>query len=677
MNYHLKLVPVLVLFFSLNSTIIAQNFRAGKVSKEELSETEHPSFPDANAAVLYREYKVEFDISQNSGVTQTVRVHERIKIYNQNGIDWATRRIVTYDDGSNRESFKVKGETFNLVDGSVEKQKLKNAGIFEERISKYRTLQKFTMPDVQVGSVIEYEYVISSPFRTIDDIELQYTIPINKEVVELKVPDFYVYNTQWNPKSPLVFNFATDSRTKEVHFRARSGLGTANHRSPNSNSTTTGAGSGSYKEIEYSLEESNIPPLKKEAFVDNLTNYQARSIWEFAMYNDPNGVPTSYATTWEAVAKSIYENDEFVNQIQRSGYYEEDLNAAIAGITDPEEKMFKILTLVKSKVKWNNYVGFFPENGVRKAYKDGKGNTADINLMLISMLQSAGLEAYPVLVSTKQNGIPIYPTRDGFNYVIAAVQANGSFYVLDATDPFSQVNMLPERAMNWQGRLIRPDGTSNWIGLYPGYVSKMLSYVQAEIKDGDVIAKVRERKGGHFAKEYRTRYVGASEGSQVDAIDTGNEIVEITEFEAKDLESFKSNMSVSYTATSSSLVEELGGDLYLSPMLFFAQTENPFKASERLYPIFFEYPRSGKYNISIKIPEGYKVKSLPDAVQANLANPTGSYPYLVKEAPGMIQLAVSLDINTPIILPQDYEYVKGMFTQITEKEQEKIVLTKI
>ena len=112
-------------------------------------------------------------------------------------------------------------------------------------------------------------------------------------------------------------------------------------------------------------------------------------------------------------------------------------------------------------------------------------------------------------------------------------------------------------------------------------------------------------------------------------------------------------------------------------MLFFAQTENPFKDDKRAYPIFFEYPKSQKYNISIKIPEGYKVKSIPQGIKADLANNTGSYSYLLQETPGMLQLAVSLDINTPIILPLDYEYVKGMFTQITEKEKEKIVLTKI
>ena len=658
-------------------TATAQNFKYGKVSKEELAEKANPAYPEAEATVLYREYKVAFDYTQGKGFTQTVTVHERIKIYTKEGFDWATKNRIVYDNGSEREVFEVKGVTYNLVDGSIEKEKLDRNAEFEERINKYRVSNKFTMPNIREGSVIEYEYEIMSPFSSIDNIDLQYTIPINKEVVDIRVPEFYVYNIQSNPRASVSFNFETDSREKEVNFRSRSGIGSANYGSYNSNNSATRAGTSSYKENSYTLEESNIPPLKKEVFVDNLENYKATSLWELAMVNDPGGIPENRATTWEAVSKSVFESDDFVNQIKKTDYYQAELDAMLQQATTDEEKMALVLNFVKSKVKWNKYYGYFPDKGVKKAYKDGLGNTADINLMLISMLQSAGLDTYPVLVSTKENGIPVYPTREGFNYVIAAVKSNGAFHIMDASDPFSNVNLLPERAMNWQGRLIRPDGSSDWVGLYPGYVSQKLTYIQAEIDGDNVLAKVRERKGGHFAKEYRSAYVNSTVESQQDAINTGAEVVVISEFETKDLKSLKQNMSISYTANSNSLVEEIGGDLYISPMLFFAQTENPFKDSSREYPIFFEYPKSQKYNISIKIPEGYKVKSLPQGVKATLANNNGSYSYLLQETPGMLQLAVSLDINTPVILPQDYEYVKGMFSQITTKEKEKVVLTKI
>jgi hypothetical protein len=57
-----------------------------------------------------------------------------------------------------------------------------------------------------------------------------------------------------------------------------------------------------------------------------------------------------------------------------------------------------------------------------KAYKDKTGNVAEINLMLTAMLRYAGLNANPVLVSTRSNGIAMFPNRTAFNYVIAAVE---------------------------------------------------------------------------------------------------------------------------------------------------------------------------------------------------------------------------------------------------------------
>ena len=45
----------------------AQNFKFGKVSIEELKQTEHQLDPSANAAILYREYKTRFEYEEHGG----------------------------------------------------------------------------------------------------------------------------------------------------------------------------------------------------------------------------------------------------------------------------------------------------------------------------------------------------------------------------------------------------------------------------------------------------------------------------------------------------------------------------------------------------------------------------------------------------------------------------------
>jgi transglutaminase-like putative cysteine protease len=674
----MKYFSLLIAFLLLSTSLFSQNYKFGKVSKEELEETQNPSYPDADATILYREYKTYYQYTQGDGFKVETEVFERIKIYNPEAFDVASKKIKFYNYGNTKEDIlNLKGVTYTLVDGSIEKEKLRSDAIFEERVSNYYINTKFTMPNLKPGCIIEYEYKIASPFTNIEAIDLQSEYPIKREFVELKIPEFYVYNNYSNPQAALSYNFQTDTKEVDIEIRGRSGLGTAAYGSAyDSNRGRTENRTVNYKEYKYTLEESNIPPLKNEGYVDNIDNYKARAIWELALIKEPGGVPKQFSTDWDAVTKSIYENDNFANQLNRNDYYQEDLAAALVGKSNPEEKIAAIFSLVKSKVKWNSYLGYYPEVGVKNAYKDGVGNIAEINLMLVSMLRSANLSANPILVSTKDNGVPVFPTRYGFNYVIAAVEYNGATYLMDATDPFSSVNLLPERAMNWQGRLIRPDGTSNWVPLYPEYVSQKLTYVQAEIKDDKLNAVVKERLGGHYAKEYRRKYFKTTNDEQIKSINNSTEDVAITEFEVNDIDNLSPNMTRSYKAVSSSIVENINGELFISPMLFFAQIENPFKDDTREYPIFFEFPKSNKYTINIKMPEGYKVTSLPAGSKATLANDMGAYTYLIKEMGGVLQLSVTLDLNTPIVLSQDYEFVKALFSQIVEKEKEKVVLSK-
>jgi len=666
----MKKIVLIVVMFILTLNVHAQKFKFGKVSKEELQETQHPLYPEMDAAVLYRDYKTFYEYDQNTGFTLIKEVYERIKIYNTDGFKWGTFNIVNYDYNNDREAIEnIKAYTYTLENGSVEKHKLSKDGKFKKRISKYRVKNTYTLPNLKEGCIVEISYKITSPFISIDDIDLQYTIPINIEKVKVKVPDFYVYNINNNPQAAISYTFEKDSKNIEITHRAKSGLGTQTQGSY--------GGTGSYKENSYTLDVKNVPPLKEESFVDNLDNYRAKSIWELSMYKNPGGMPKRYSTTWENVAKSIYDNDAFVNELNRTSYYAEDLAALLNGVSDPMEKMALIFNFVKQKVKWNNYVGYFPQEGLKKAYKEGTGSSGDINLMLTSMLRSANLRANPVLVSTKDNGIPLYPTRDGFNYLITSVEFGGKLYLLDATEPFANINLLPERAMNWQGRLIEEGGVSAPIGLYPPYLSANQVYVQAELDGTDMKCMVRERKSGHFAKNYRINYSNASDELHIDAINKNGESLVVTDFSAKELTNTKPHVTLSYKAVSESIVEEINDELYFSPMLFFAQKENPFKAEERHYPIFFGYPISKKYSISIKIPEGYTVSSLPENSKADLAGDLGSYTYLIKQMGNVLQLSVTLDIKTPIIVSTDYPYVKGIFSQIVEKENEKIVLKKV
>lgn len=618
-------VALLCLVFSFAN---AQNFKFGKVSEEELAEKFNPQDSTANATVLFKREKIHFNYRRGEGFVQVREIHERIKIYNKEGFDWATKKIRLYNkSSSNSESLQsIKGYTYNLIDGKVEDEKLKSNGVFEEEINKYWKYKSFTMPNVKEGCIIEYTYEISSPYLAIDDIEFQSIIPINRLEVSVKTPEYFIYNKLLNPKAVYIPKLEESKKSSTITFNNKER--TSNNYVSKTNFSQSRL---DYTENIILINESDIPALKDEPFVDNLSNYQAKLILELAATKYPNEPYKPLASTWESVTKTIYNDSDFGNQLDRSGYYDDDINALIAGETDDLKKTFLIYNHVKSKVKWNGFYGFTSDIGVRKAYIDGVGNSADINLMLISMLRYAGINADPVLVSTKNNGIPLFPTRQGFNYVICFVANENFNTLLDATDRYGYFNMLPSRAINWQGRLIRENQSSDWINLSPTILSNEVISLNVKMNpDLTIDGKVRLKKTHYVAKRFRDNFAGINSDEYIKHLEKDKGDLTITDLEIENAQSSSEPVNINYNYTLNDGVEEIGDNLYFSPLLFLASKENPFKQDKRNYPIDFVYPTSDKYIVNIMLPDGYEVESLPENGKFQYKGGEGEFTYLIR-----------------------------------------------
>src|SRR5690606_10820076 len=95
----------------------------------------------------------------------------------------------------------------------------------------------------------------------------------------------------------------------------------------------------------------------------------------------PQAPIKSYTSTWADVVKTIYESSSFGDELNRTGYFENDINALVATVSDPMARASLIFNFVNSKVKWNGYVDIANKEGVRKAYKAQNGNVADLHRM--------------------------------------------------------------------------------------------------------------------------------------------------------------------------------------------------------------------------------------------------------------------------------------------------------
>ncbi len=675
-----KLICIAVL--CLAQTLIGQNYKFGKISMEELSQTADPDYPEANAAILYRSQNIKFNYVQGKGFVQQNEIQERIKIYNKEGFDYATQLIKLYtsSEGSsslNESLIGLKGITYNLVGGKIEEDKLKRDGIFEEKTNKYWETTKFTMPNIKEGCIIEFEYMIESQQTSIEDIEFQQLIPIKNFSLKIKTPEYFKYKALLNPKATYIPNLVPSKERGQIviNTKTRTGSGGMSGAVMGTERSTSNI---DYTADVISANLANIPPLKDEAYVDNLSNYQARLILELETVQFPGETLTNLSTTWDKVTKTIYDDSDFGDQLNKKGYYDKDIDAILSGITDPQQKVSLIFNYVKSKVKWNEYHGYTTDQGVAKAYKEGVGNVADINLMLTSMLRYAGLKANPVLVSTKSNGIPLLPTRSGFNYVVCALETDNNVVLLDASQKFTAEGILPTKALNWLGRIIREDGSSIWVDLVPTISSKENVSINVKLNpDLSATGKVRNQYTNYQAFGIRNKFENYNTEEMIESLEKGKGELEISNFEIENMKDVAQPVTQSYDYTFNNAMEDIGGKLYLTPMLFLAPDENPFKEDIRNYPIDYVYPIADKYMVNIMLPEGYTVETMPESIKFQFNGTDGEFTYLGKLNGNFIQFTISLDLNKSLILASEYEQYKKFYQLMIEKQTEKVVLKKV
>ncbi len=668
-----KVITLLMILFVCQLTT-AQDYKFGKVSKEELQEKFNPLDSSANATYLYKKRKTFFEYYQGDGFQLITEIHERIKIYNKEGFSYATKSINLYKSNSANENLtSLKANTFNLVNGKIESSKLKKDGVFKTEKNKFINETKFTMPNIKEGSVVEFKYRVKSPFyQNIEEFVFQHNIPIKKLEAIFEVPEYFDFKV--NTKGFLMVVPITKNRRGKLAYKNKISV---NKNSDGDARQRYNAGEVEYTKKEYLYSLSNVIALKDEPYVNNINNYRASVKYELSYVKYPQEPIKYYSTTWEDVVKTIYKDTRFGTELKKSGYYENDVDALIGSISDPVKRIGLIYNFVKFKIKWNGYASKYTNVGVRKAYKEQVGNAAEINLMLTSMLRHAGLEANPVLVSTRHNGIPLFPTREGYNYVVSSVQLPTGIVLLDATNKYGVPNVLPFRTLNWDGRIIKSDGSSSLINLYPKKKSVNLVSVMVSLdENGDIEGGIRTSKTNHKAMNYRASYLGTDKDQFLEGLENKYDGLEVSDFKVKNAMDLSKPVIESYKFILESQADIIGDKIYFSPLFFLKTIENPFKLEKREFPVDFGYPSKSNYRVIIKIPEGYKVESLPESNGITLPDNLGKFKYVLSASRDNIQLVASTEINHPIIPALYYDGLKEYFKLMIEKENEQIVLTK-
>lgn len=620
------------------------------VHVNDLKETRSPLDTTASAAYLYRYGNTYFELKDNYWVMVT-EVFTRIKIYSKEGYEYANAQLDFYSGDRQAKGKFLNAVTYNLENGQIIKTPAKEESQFEQMLEENVTRKTIALPNVKEGSIIEYTTMVTTPyFASLEDFYFQYPIPVVNVQYDVRIPIYFVYNVykvgyvdiKSNEKPPLVLNKVTDTNEFHYHYLAK-----------------------------------DVKPFKDEDYVSNPENYIGKLQHELSIVQMPGRGKQDYATSWVDMARKIHAIEGFGSELKKDSYFKNDLKALLAGIESDEAKMNAIFSFVQHRMSWNGHSRYYCELGVKEAYTEKQGNAADINLMLTAMLREAGLDANPVVLSTRSHGIALFPSRFAYNYVISAVKLADKTVLLDATSKYTTPGLLPTRALNWVGRLIKKNGDNEEIDLMPKVNSKETIAITATVSaDGVISGKARDQYLQQRAYVYREKYAELNQDSYLEYFEKKYPGLQVSDYKVTGQNTPDKPVVEEYSFVNDNVAEVMGNKIYINPLLFFSETETPFKAETREYPIDFVYPREDKYIINITIPPGYKAESVPQILTLAMEENLGSFKFNTAINAGTIQVAVQYTINYASLSADYYPTLKDFFSKMAEKQNEKIVLVK-
>lgn len=651
------LIP-LFLYPLFASAQMEHGFKPGQISFDELVMKTYAKDSTANAVVLQEFGETWID----NGGDHNLRhyYHVKIKIFNSKGFDKANFTIPLYRNGSTRETVtQIEASTFNLENNKVTETKLDAKKIFTENKTKYLDLVKFTLPNIKEGSVVEVRYQFESPSRfNFKSWEFQSDIPKVLSEYWARIPANYLYNITLRGFHKLDKH---DSELVKDCF------------------TPGGGYKADCSLNKYTMQD--VPAFVEEDYMTAKSNFISSINFELSEIHFFDGRKDKITKEWKDVDHELRTHTDFGVQLRRGkDVFEDHLKPVLANETDSLKKAQLVFNFIKSWYTWNEYSGKYSDLGIKKAFSNKTGNTADINLSLVAALSYAGFQADPVILSTRENGTPVdlYPVMSDYNYVIARVSIQGKAYLLDATDPFLAFGILPVRCLNGKGRVMSSRGPSYWMDIMPVAKARQVSFVSLALQaDGTFKGSVSRNADGYEALQARKKITSYNNQDEyIESVDEKWSKIKILKYEIGNLQDLDKRLSQSYEVQIEGFDNLDKGKLFLNPFFIGEWSKNPFTSKQRLYPVDLGAPIEDHLTISLEYPSDFEVSNLPGSVAIGLPNGEGRYLFNVQNVGNKLILNSMLTLSKAIYTAEEYPYLKELFNKVVQSYQTNLVFNK-
>ncbi len=613
----------------------------GKVEKADLEMKVYDIDKDAEAVVLFEVGELICDQSYNIQLERRIR----IKILKEGGLERADIHL-NYIHYLNEENIiKLSAQTYNLdAAGNVVITPVDKKSIFDKKINKRISERVFSFPEVKVGSIIEYKYIKTGAGlvtwyfqRSIPVKFSRYTTDFPSEVEVASIPY-------------CVLSYDTKRDTK-----------TTRHV------------------ISHTM--TNVPALRDEPFISNEDDYLQRIDTRLQAITNTMGVRQSFIRSWPGIIKQCMEAEDFGIQLKKNIPRTADLEAELSNITDPYEKMKIIHHYVRKNMTWDGLDQIWADDGVKAAWKEKKGTSGEINLILVNLLKDAGLDASPMLVSTHDHGrvTPMFPSFDQFNEVIAYVKIGDKQYFLNATEKNTPSHLIPKNIMFTEGLVIKKLDTYEW-GWQTLWNEKLLRkkmvVLRAELNEKDsMVGEVNvssidydrvERSAvlkGDGKEKFRTKYFTEPNANmKIDSLHIDNEN--------------NDSLPLVQKFTFSQPISGSGDYKFFNVNLFTGLEKNPFVADNRFSDIFFGTNQTFVIIGNFKIPEGYAYEELPKSMRMIMPDTSIEISRRIAAENTVLSVRISLEFKRPFYTVEEYPDFKEFYKKLFDILNEQIVFRK-
>ena len=612
----------------------------GFVDTADLKLTHCDFEKDANAMVLFD--RAELTLSAPSIVMER---QKRIKIFNDNGKDEGNIRIEFNNRFGVENILGVEGETITLVNGKIEYTKLDPKLVYAEHTDKNKDAVVFSMPNVKAGSVVEYRYIWTR----------DYTRNLPAWNFQSKLPTRY---SQLNAFINPVLTFSVYYRKNKDFVRDTISMGGVGHVWALSDISST-------KDEPFMRSEADN--LQSLSFIISAVNY-------FGQKKD-------ILKTWTDVGKELVTEKDFNKPYDQSLHDEDDLVKKAKTLGSDDQKIAFLFNQVKTLMKWNEEKNWFSADGIKSAWKKKSGNWGEVNMALCRLLKLAGIKAYPMLVSTRDNGkiLPEFVNIYQINKLVVYVPVDSTkHYVLDATDKFNVYNEIPFELLNSYGLYLNKEKEDyKLVFMKKDAPVNQVVFITAEINpDGTMKGSAQMNSFSYNKSHMLELHKTLDDKKYKEFLTDGNNNIRITALKLEDAEVD----SLPLLQTIDFNLDLPGADgkyIYFSPNLFTSLHQNPFINKQRISDIDFGCSNNYSINGRYKIPPGYKIDALPKSMNLIIADRSITFKRLIGEDDGYIVVNYVISYKKSIYPASTYPDIYSYFKQMNEILNEQIVLKKL